>query len=222
MSPIKVVNSRDPRKVLTKEDKWNTGNQLAKLWCNAIQDLPPSAFDSQINLMKKMIDIAKANQVIIFGKKMFHLNLHKMQLYFNCFLFYLGMEDKSPVKERLTNNTNTTPKSPAAIENTPNSRKENVGNVKASCTILTPGRKRDASKASSVASEDTFQGGKLQASPSISSKSPSKKRKPSRISSVQISTTGNSAEEEDWESSVLYLNKTPKPKTYLREKKTHT
>ena len=145
-----------------------------------------------------------------------------MQLYFNCFLFYLGMEDKSPVKERLTNNTNTTPKSPAAIENTPNSRKENVGNVKASCTILTPGRKRDASKASSVASEDTFQGGKLQASPSISSKSPSKKRKPSRISSVQISTTGNSAEEEDWESSVLYLNKTPKPKTYLREKKTHT
>lgn len=69
MSPNKVVNSRDPHKVLTKEDKWNTGNQLAKLWCNAIQDLPPSAFDSQINLMKKMIDIAKANQVIVFGKK---------------------------------------------------------------------------------------------------------------------------------------------------------
>jgi hypothetical protein len=39
VSPKAIENSRQPRKIITSDDMWNIGNQLAKQWCDAIPNL---------------------------------------------------------------------------------------------------------------------------------------------------------------------------------------
>lgn len=67
VSPKAIENSTRPRKIITSDDMWNIGNQLAKQWCDAIQNLSLPAFNGQINLLKRMIEGAKKNEVVVFG-----------------------------------------------------------------------------------------------------------------------------------------------------------
>jgi hypothetical protein len=56
---------------------WNIGNQLAKQWCDAIPNLSLPAFNGQINLLKRMIEGAKKNEIVVFGNLFLNFILSK-------------------------------------------------------------------------------------------------------------------------------------------------